>query len=188
MIRKFANKSPQLGEAVYVDETAVVIGDVNVGTDSSIWPMAVLRGDINQIIIGERSNIQDGSVIHVTHAGQFNSQGYATIIGDEVIVGHKAVLHGCTIHNHVLIGIGVIVMDGATIESHVIIGAGSLIPPHKKICSGLWIGSPAKKIRDLTDQELAFLSYSTNYYVELKNRYLSPLPQEEGQGEGCPKN
>lgn len=173
MIRNFANKSPQLGQAVYVDETAVVIGDVTIGANSSIWPMAVLRGDINRITIGERSNIQDGSVIHVTHAGQFNRQGYATIIGDEVIVGHKAVLHGCTINNHVLIGIGAIVMDGVIIDSQVIVGAGSLVPPNKKLDSGLWVGSPAKKMRDLTDRELAFLSYSANYYVELKEQYLT---------------
>ncbi len=171
MIRAFKNALPEIDPTVYIDTNAVVIGNVKIGQDSSIWPMTVLRGDINEIIIGQRTNIQDGTVVHVTHAGDFNPNGFATHIGNEVIVGHKAVLHGCTIHDHVLIGIGAIVMDGVVIESNVMVGAGSLVAPNKRLTTGLWIGSPAKKVRDLTDKEMAFLKYSADYYVALKNQY-----------------
>lgn len=172
MIRSFGTKSPQIAQNAFIDETAVVIGDVAIGADSSVWPTTVIRGDIHKITIGSRSNIQDGSVIHVTHAGDFNLTGHPTLIGNEVIVGHRVVLHGCTIHDHVLIGMGAIVMDGAEIHEHVLVGAGSLVPPNKVLHSGLWVGSPVRRLRDLNEQELGFLRYSADYYVRLKDGYL----------------
>lgn len=172
-IRDFADKRPHIASDAYVDDTALIIGDVSIGKNSSIWPMAVLRGDINSIKIGQRTSIQDGTVIHVSHAGEFNPAGNAVIVGDDVTVGHRVTLHGCTIADHCLIGIGSIVMDGVIIESNVILGAGSLVPPGKTLASGyLWLGSPAQKIRPLSPEELHFLSYSADYYVNLKHLYL----------------
>ena len=172
-IRPFEHHSPQFDTSVYIDETALVIGNVKIAEDSSIWPMSVVRGDVNAITIGKRSNIQDASVLHVTHASEeyTTRSGYPLIIGDEVTVGHKALLHACTINDLVLVGMGSIVMDGAVIETETIIGAGSLIPPKKILESGyLWMGSPAKKIRPLTNKEKAYLRYSADHYVRLKNR------------------
>ncbi len=172
-IREFEGKQPQIAASAFVDSSAVVIGDVIIGADSSVWPMAVIRGDINCIKIGERSSIQDGTVIHVNHAGDYNPQGNAVVIGNEVTVGHKVTLHGCTIADLCLIGIGSIVMDGVLVESNVILGAGSLVPPGKVLEAGyLWLGSPVKKIRPLTDREKQFLKYSANYYAALKNRHF----------------
>lgn len=173
-VRNFEALAPVLGEGVFVDNTAVVIGDVYIGTDSSIWPMTVIRGDIHQIRIGERTSIQDGSVLHVTHDGPFNPGGFPCIIGNDVTVGHKVMLHGCTIHDRVLVGMGATVMDGAVVESDVIIGAGSLVPPGKKLQGGwLYVGSPVKPIRELTDEEKKFFVYTAGKYCELKDRYLA---------------
>ena len=172
-VRSFEKSVPQLGSAVFVDLSAIVIGNVRLGDDSSVWPTAVIRGDIHSISIGARSSIQDGSVVHVTHAGPFNPEGFATSIGNEVTVGHKVMLHGCTIGDHVLIGMGSIVMDGAVVESEVVIGGGSLVPPGRILESGyLYVGSPVKQVRRLTSGEIEFFSYAANKYVELKNRYL----------------
>jgi len=172
-IRSFAGKNPLIAKSAYVDDLAVIIGDVVIGEESSIWPMTVIRGDINSIRIGNRTSIQDGTVIHVNHAGEYNQQGDSVIIGDNVTVGHQATLHGCTIGDHCLIGMGAIVMD-AIIESEVIVGAGSLVPPGKILESGyLWVGSPVKKQRPLTEQERSFLQYSADYYVKLQKRYTT---------------
>jgi carbonic anhydrase/acetyltransferase-like protein (isoleucine patch superfamily) len=171
-IRTFAGNQPQIDESAYVDDTALVIGNVTVGAHSSIWPMAVIRGDINTIYIGERTSIQDGTVIHVSHAGEFNPDGNAVHIGDHVTVGHRVTLHGCNIADHCLIGIGSIVMDGVVIQPRVILGAGSLVPPGKVLeANHLWLGSPVKKIRPITPEEVRFLTYSANYYVNLKSRH-----------------
>ncbi len=173
-IRPFEDKRPFITKSAFIDSAAVVIGDVVIGEDSSIWPTTVIRGDINHIKIGDRTSIQDGTVIHVNHAGPFNPQGNPTIVGNEVTVGHRVTLHGCTIEDTCLIGIGSIVMDGAIVQSQVVIGAGSLVPPGKIVESGyLWLGSPVKQIRLLTEQELSFLTYTANYYVSLKNRHLA---------------
>lgn len=180
MLRTFAHHQPTLASSVYVDETALVIGQVILGEDSSVWPKAVLRGDINRITIGKRTNIQDGSIIHVTHAGPFNEHGFATEVGDDVIVGHNVVLHGCSIQNHVLIGIGAIIMDGVTIESNVIVAAGSMVPPNKTLTAGLWLGAPAKRLRDLTTKEYEFLRYSAAYYVRLKDEYIRGSERSRG--------
>ena len=172
-IRPFENKTPQTGQDVFIDESAVVIGDVVIGDDSSIWPQAVVRGDMHWIKIGARTSIQDNSTLHITHAGPFNENGYPLSIGDEVTVGHNVILHGCTIGNRVLVGIGSTVLDGAIVEDEVVIGANSLVPPGKHLASGyLYLGSPCKQIRPLTDSEKKFFSYSANNYVKLKNAYL----------------
>lgn len=173
-VNSFAQKSPQLGESTFIHETAVVIGNVTLGDDVSVWPLTAIRGDIHSIRIGDRSNIQDGSVIHVTHASDFNPGGYPVVIGNDVTVGHKVTLHGCTIGNHCLIGMGSIVMDGVVVEDRVVIGAGSLVPPGKTLESGfLYVGSPVKKARPINQKEDDFLTYSAQNYVRLKNRYLN---------------
>ncbi|GAA5085566.1 MAG: gamma carbonic anhydrase family protein [Alcaligenaceae bacterium] len=173
-VRPFNNLTPQLAENVWVDPTAVIIGDVQIGEDSSVWPYAVIRGDMHRIRIGKRCSIQDGSVLHITHAGPFNPEGYPLTLGDEVTVGHKVILHGCTLGNRILVGMGCIVMDGAVIEDEVILGAGSLVPQGKRLQSGyLYVGSPAKAVRPLTEKEKQFFSYSATNYSNLKNTYLS---------------
>jgi len=175
-LRPFEGFTPSIDPTAFVDSTALIVGNVSAGPDCSFWPMVVVRGDIHQIRIGARSNIQDGTVIHVTHDGPFNPGGYGTSIGDDVTVGHKVMLHGCTIEDRVLIGMGAIVMDGAVVESDVVVGAGSLVTPGKRLASGfLYVGSPVKQIRRLTDRELAYFSYSARKYVELKDRHLSSI-------------
>lgn len=171
-IRRFQKISPTLGNAVYVDESAVVIGDVVLGDDCSVWPQAVIRGDMHRIRIGERTSIQDGSVLHITHASRYNENGWPLTIGSDVTIGHRTVLHGCTIGNRILIGNGAIVMDGAIIEDEVIVGANALVPPGKTLASGfLYVGSPCKPARELTEQEKTFFLYTAANYVKLKNQY-----------------
>lgn len=171
-IRTFEGVTPEVHPTAWVDETALVIGHVTIGADSSVWPTTVLRGDINRITVGERSNIQDGCVVHVNHASQFNPEGAPVTIGNDVTVGHKAILHACTVHDRCLIGMGATVLDEAVIPSDVIVGAGSLVPPGRELESGfLWLGSPARKVRELTEQELTYLRYSAEYYAELKERH-----------------
>lgn len=172
--RTFQEHNPQLGMRVFVDPSAVVIGDVVLGDDCSVWPLAVIRGDMHRIRIGARTSIQDGSVLHITHAGPFNPDGYPLEIGDDVTVGHKVILHGCRIGNRVLVGMGAIVMDGAVVEDEVVIGAGSLVPPGKKLLGGhLYVGSPVKQVRALTDKERAFFAYSAGNYVKLKDQHMA---------------
>ncbi|MFV3413802.1 gamma carbonic anhydrase family protein [Pseudomonas nitroreducens] len=173
-IRTYQGKTPSLGERVFVDASSVVIGDVEIGADSSVWPLVVIRGDMHRIRIGARTSVQDGSVLHITHAGPFNPDGFPLTIGDEVTIGHKVLLHGCTIGSRILVGMGSIVMDGAVIEDEVILGAGSLVPPGKTLESGfLYVGSPVKKARPLTDKERAFFSYTAGNYVKLKDQHIA---------------
>jgi len=173
MLMAFEEFQPKLGEGVYIHTQATVIGRVTLGADVSVWPGASIRGDIHHIQIGARSNIQDGCILHVTHDGPYQPGGFPLVIGEDVTVGHQAVLHGCTLENLCLIGMGSIILDGAIVETEVIVGAGSLVPPGKRLETGfLWMGSPVKKIRPLKDEERAFLKYSAEKYVELKNRYL----------------
>lgn len=172
-IRPYKGISPSLGERVYIDAQAAVIGDVHIGADSSIWPMCSLRGDVNHIRIGERTSIQDGSVLHVTHQHAARPQGNATLVGNDVTVGHKVILHGCTVEDLCLIGMGAIVLDGAVIRSRVLLGAGSLVGEGKELEGGyLWLGRPAKRIRELTEEEMKWFAYSAKHYVKLKNDYL----------------
>jgi carbonic anhydrase/acetyltransferase-like protein (isoleucine patch superfamily) len=172
-IREFAGFTPKIGERVYVDESAVVLGDVELGEDVSVWPCAVIRGDMHRIRIGARTSVQDNSTLHITHAGPFNEDGWPLIIGDDVTIGHCATLHGCTIGNEVLIGIGSTVLDGVVIEDQVVIGAGTLVPPGKRLESGyMYMGVPAKQIRPLKDKERDFFKYSANNYVKLKDQFI----------------
>ena len=173
-IRSYQQFTPQLGERVFVDASAVVLGDVEIGDDSSVWPMTVIRGDMHQIRIGARTSVQDGSVLHITHAGPFNPNGFPLIIGDEVTIGHKVMLHGCTLGSRILVGMGSTVMDSAVVEDDVIIGAGSLVPPGKVLESGfLYVGSPVKQARPLTDKERNFFSYTAGNYVKLKDQHIA---------------
>ncbi len=166
------NHQPKLGKQTWIHESAVVIGKVNLGDEVSVWPCAVIRGDVNQITIGNYSNVQDGSVIHATHPSIYNETGYATIIGEEVTIGHNAILHGCQIGNRVLIGMGATVLDNSIIPDEVIIGANSLVPMNKTLESGyLYVGSPVKALRPLNDKEKQFLRYSAQHYAKLKNNY-----------------
>ena len=147
---------------------------MSIGQDSSIWPLALLRGDMNRITVGQRSSIQDGSICHITHAGPYNPAGYALSIGDDCTIAHSVTLHGCQIGHRVLIGMGSIVMDGAHVENDVVIGANSLVPPGKHLLSGfLYLGSPVKKIRPLSAEEMAYFTYSSQNYAKLKDQYLS---------------
>ncbi len=170
VIENYLNYKPKLAASSWVHKSAVVIGEVVLGENVSVWPSAVLRGDVGKLTIGDNSNIQDGAVIHATNISPYNDIAYPTTIGDNVTVGHNAILHGCEIANNVLIGMGATVLDGAVIASNCIIGANSLVPTHKKLDSGyLYIGSPVKKLRKLTQSEFDFLKYSADHYIELKN-------------------
>ncbi len=172
-IRSFKDKQPQIGNQVFIDDSAVVIGDVTIGDDVSIWPTTVVRGDVEKISIGAGTNVQDGAVLHVSHAGDFSPKGHPLTIGKGVTIGHRAVVHACTVGDYCLIGIGAIVMDDAVIEDYVMLGAGALVPPGKKLESGfLYVGAPAKQARALSEHEKAFLEYSYQHYIQLKNQYL----------------
>ena len=171
-IREFEGILPNIDPSAYIDDASLVIGDVEIGKDSSVWPFVVIRGDVNHIRIGEETNIQDNSVLHVTHDGPYNPGGHALHIGNKVTVGHRVILHGCTIHNDCLIGMGATIMDGAIIHSNTIIGAGSLVTPAKELEGGyLWVGSPARRVRPLNEDEIKALDYSVRHYVKLKNRH-----------------
>ncbi|NVK40781.1 MAG: gamma carbonic anhydrase family protein [Oceanospirillaceae bacterium] len=180
-IRPFQGNIPKLGARVFVDPSAVVLGDVEIGDDSSVWPLVVIRGDMHRIRIGTASSIQDGSVLHITHAGPFNPDGFPLTIGNEVTVGHQAMLHGCTIGDRVLIGMGSMVMDGAVIEPDVVLGAGSLVPPGKTLESGyLYVGRPARQVRPLSEKEMSYFSYTAANYVKLKDQHLLEPYSQEG--------
>ena len=173
-LRPYLDQFPRLGQRVYVDPAASVIGDVELADDVSVWPGCVVRGDVNFIRIGARTNIQDGTVIHVSHDGPHaRLGGFATVIGEDVTIGHKAIVHACRIGDAALIGMGAIVLDGAVVESHGFVGAGAVVPPGKTVGRGeLWLGNPARKVRVLSEADIEGLYYSAQHYVRLKNRYL----------------
>jgi len=171
-IRSFEEYTPQIDDTAFIDDSAVVTGNVIIGADSSVWPCCSIRGDIHEIRIGARSNIQDGSVLHVTHDSEFAPGGNGLYVGDDVTVGHNVTLHACTVEDLCLIGMGSIILDGAVIQSGAMVGAGSLVSPNKVLEGGyMWLGSPARQARELTDREKAFLEYSARHYAELKNRH-----------------
>jgi len=175
-VRTYQGMTPKLGARVLVDPSAVIIGDVEIGDDSSVWPMCVVRGDMHHIRIGSRTSIQDNSVLHITHAGPFNPDGFPLTIGDDVTVGHRVVLHGCTVGNRILVGMGAIVMDGAVVEDEVVIGANALVPPGKVLAGGfLYVGSPVKQVRPITDKEREFFTYGAGNYVRLKDKHIFEL-------------
>ena len=180
VLRRYKDLFPVIGDRVMIDASSVIVGDVRLADDVSIWPLVAARGDVNYIQIGARSNIQDGSVLHVTHKSAKNPQGNPLIVGEDVTVGHKVMLHGCTIGNRVLVGMGSILLDGVIVEDDVMIGAGSLVPQHKRLESGyLYLGSPVKQIRPLKEAELEGLRYSANNYVKWKDDYLSQDSQPQ---------
>ena len=168
MLRPYQGIAPRIHDSCYIDESAQIIGDVEIGENSSVWMNAVIRGDVFAIRIGKNSNVQDCSVLHgMRHK-------YGVTMGDWVTVGHSVTLHGCTIGDRCLIGMGSIVMDAAVVESDVLLGAGSLVSPGKRLESGfLYRGSPAQKVRALTDAEREMLLYSAQHYVRMKDRYLA---------------
>lgn len=166
---------PRIGEGVFLHPSAQIIGDVTIGENSSVWCGAVIRGDVNSIRIGGDTNVQDLSVLHVSHKTPENPQGAPLIIGSRVTVGHRVILHGCEIGDECLIGMGAIVMDGAVLEPHVLLGAGSLVPEGKRLPGGfLYLGSPAKQIRPLKPEEIAYFAYSAAHYVRLQRSYGAP--------------
>jgi carbonic anhydrase/acetyltransferase-like protein (isoleucine patch superfamily) len=173
-LRPYRGTLPTVGARVYVDPAATVIGDVVLGDDVSIWPGTVVRGDVNFIRIGARTNIQDGSVVHVSHDGPHAKLGgFATVIGADVTIGHKAIVHACRIEDAVLIGMGAIVLDGAIVRKHGFVGAGALVAPGKEVGEReLWLGNPARMVRMLSDAEVDALFYSAQHYVRLKDQYL----------------
>ena len=170
----YLDASPQLGERVYLHPSAQAIGSVRLGDDSSVWCNTVLRGDVNDIVIGRCTNVQDLAMGHVSHKTPQKPGGSPLVIGDYVTVGHAVILHGCRIGNECLIGMGSIVMDDVVIEDRVMLGAGSLVAPGKTLQSGyLYVGRPAVRVRPLTDAEIAYLRYSAEHYVRVKNNYLT---------------
>lgn len=167
IVRRYGDKFPEIGPDTFVAETAVLVGDVAIGSRSSIWYGAVLRGDVFHIRVGDETSIQDNAVVHVTHGRN------ATLIGNRVTIGHSVNLHGCVIADHCIVGMGSIILDSAEIGERCIVGAGSLVTPGYRIPPGtLAVGSPARPKRDLTAEELAWLSRSADHYVELARAYL----------------
>ena len=171
-IRPYLDTQPNIADSAYIDPAAVVIGDVVLGEHTSVWPCAVIRGDVNHIRIGNRSNVQDLSMLHVSHKSADKPDGSPLLIGEDVTIGHRVVLHGCIIGNRVLVGMGSTILDDAVIEDDVMIGAGSLVPPRKRIESGyLYVGSPVKQVRPLNDEEKKFLVYSAKHYIHIAEQY-----------------
>lgn len=166
-LHRYKDIMPNIGPRVWLAPGAQVIGDVEIGADANIWYNCVIRGDVNDIKIGARTNIQDGTVIHVSSTLQ------GTYIGADVTVGHLALLHACTVEDAAFIGMKACVMDGAYVESGAMVAAGALVTPGKRVPAGqLWAGSPARYMRDLTPEEKAHIPYSAKHYVELAVRYL----------------
>ncbi len=173
-IRIFDGHLPQIHDSAYIDNSAVIIGDVCIEEHVSVWPCAVIRGDIQKITIGSYTSIQDNSTLHVTHDSQYALGGNAIHIGQYVTIAHGAVVHGCTIGDEVLIGMNATVLDKAVIEDHVIVGAGAVVSPNKTLETGhLYLGAPARKIRKLYDSEITYLHYIACNYAKLKDKYRS---------------
>lgn len=172
-IRKYKNVTPTFGNRCYIDDTSVLVGDITCGDDVSFWPFVAARGDVNKITIGHRTNVQDATVLHVTRKSKKNPDGFPLTIGDDVTIGHKCMLHGCTLGSRILVGMGAIIMDGVEVGDDIIIGAGALVPPNKKLEAGyLYVGNPCQQKRKLTEEEISFLAQSSLNYVALKNDYL----------------
>lgn len=175
-LERFQSQQPHIGQDVFIHSSASVIGDVHINQDSSIWPGTVIRGDVNFIHIGKGTNVQDLSMLHVSHKSSNDPDGSPLIIGNHVTIGHQVILHGSTIEDESLIGMGSIVMDKVVVQKHVMLAAGSLVPEGKVLESGyLYLGRPAKRVRRLTRDEIAHFMYSANHYITLKNQYLADL-------------
>ncbi len=179
LLLPYNGASPKVHPSVFLAQNTVVIGDVEIGEDSSVWFGTVIRGDVNYIRIGKGTNIQDNSVVHVTH------ETHPTIVGDYVTVGHRVILHGCKVGNYVLIGMGAVVMDGVEIEDFVLVGAGALLTPNKRFPSyTLVAGFPAKVVRELRQEEVELIKQSAMNYIAYKNSYL--LMQKPTEGHRLP--
>jgi carbonic anhydrase/acetyltransferase-like protein (isoleucine patch superfamily) len=175
-LRSFQGHTPRIGQRVLIDPSAVVVGQVSLEDDVSIWPQVAIRGDMHHIRVGARTSVQDCCVLHITHAGPFNPDGWPLDIGSDVTIGHGAILHGCSVGNRVLVGMSATVMDGAVVGDDVVIAAGALITPGKILRSGyLYAGSPAREVRPLSEKELAYFVYSASNYVKLKDQYIAEL-------------
>ena len=173
-VRPYLGVMPKIGERVMIDPAAVVIGKVELGDDVSVWPMAVIRGDVQSIHIGARTSIQDGCVLHVTSPNPAYPEGLPLIIGNDVTVGHAVTLHACRIADWCLIGMGSIVLDDVQIEEFVMVGAGSVVTPRSRLTTmGLYLGNPARRVRDLKESEVEAIKRSAPHYVKVKNNYLS---------------
>jgi carbonic anhydrase/acetyltransferase-like protein (isoleucine patch superfamily) len=177
---EFEGKAPRIDPAAFVAPGARLIGDIEIGPEASVWYNCVLRGDMNRIRIGARSNIQDGTVIHVDPPRVAGPEhGYPALIGEDVLIGHMAMVHGCTLHDRAFVGLGAIVMDGCVIESDAMIAAGAMLTQGKRIPSGqLWAGRPAKYVRDLSEQDKAMMRLGVAHYVELAKRHMAALRAE----------
>ncbi len=172
-IRSYLDTQPKIDSTCYIDDLSVIIGDVSLAENVSVWPFAVIRGDVNSIKIGRNSNVQDHCMLHVSHKNDSKPNGSPLIIGEDVTIGHHVTLHGCTIGNRVLVGINTVILDDVIIQDDVMIGAGSLVPPRKVLESGyLYVGSPVQKVRPLTEKEREFLPYSARHYIKVANNYL----------------
>ncbi len=181
-LRSFNGIQPRFGKRVYIDPSATLIGDVELGDDASVWPGAVVRGDVQHIHIGAHTNVQDGAILHATHDGPYSSGGRSLEVGAGVTIGHGAVLHACCVGDTCLIGIHAVLLDGVVVEPTAMIGAAALIPPGRIVGRGeLWLGNPARCVRKLNASEIEQLAYSAAHYVRLKNRYL-----DAGQGVATP--
>jgi len=175
-LTSYLNVFPIVGERVFHHASSQIIGDVQLGNDCSVWCNTVLRGDVNRIVIGRGSNVQDLTMGHVSHKSADKPGGSPLLIGDYVTIGHTVTLHGCTIGNECLIGMGSIIMDDVMIGDYVMVGAGSLVPPAKVLEAGmLYVGRPVKKVRELTEEEIRKLRYSAEHYIKVKNNYLNPM-------------
>ncbi len=167
LIKPYKEFHPGFGPEVFLAENATIIGEVRIGAQSSVWYQAVLRGDVGAILIGERSNIQDAAILHCTTGGT------PTIVGNDVVVGHRAVLHGCTIEDEVLVGMGAIILDGAVVQKHCIVAAGALVSEGKILESGfLYAGVPAKQIKKISPEQIEMIRYGASAYVEKAKEYL----------------
>jgi len=173
-IESYRDQTPRLGRDVYIHPSATVIGDVELGDEASVWPNVVIRGDVNRIRIGARSNIQDGSILHVSHRRASDPEGAPVFIGRDVSVGHAVILHGCAVGDECLVGMGCLVMDKAVLEPRVLLGAGSLVPEGRVLKSGwLYLGRPARAVRELAAEELDYFAYLAANYVRLAAEYRS---------------
>jgi len=181
-LRSYQGEAPTVGQRVWIDPASTVIGRVELADDVSIWPATVLRGDVNRIRVGRASNIQDGSILHVTHDGPYSPGGFPLEIGEQVTVGHAAVLHACTIGHRCLIGMGAIVLDGAVLGDDIMLAAGSLVSPGKQLDSGwLYRGRPAQPVRKLDEKQIQALRYSAEHYVRLKDQYLKSAERNRSE-------
>lgn len=175
-LRQFSGKQPKIGDRVLIDPSSVVLGEVELEDDVSVWPQVSIRADMHTIRVGARTSVQDGCILHITHAGPYNTDGWPLDIGCDVTIGHSAILHGCTIGNRVLVGMGAVIMDGAVVEDDVVVAAAALVTPGKRLRGGyLYGGSPAREMRALTEKEMDYFVYSAKNYVGLKDLHITEL-------------